>query len=235
MSGAVVTGADVALPHQAPEILPDAQAFTEVSAPPPTSVLPTQPAQARAGETRPWTGRKRRKPRPAQRRVLPPSDLGGGCAPPPDAEALAALASTLGPIATRRSPIRDAILACLGTPRRVADIAAHIGRPVPTATGHLAAMRRRGLVKRIGYATYALATYPGESLALGHRQSRSDRPLRRTLRALLVERRTLAELCQATSASPEAVTAALRELWYTGLVSGDRVRGYRLVAAIRNE
>lgn len=54
----------------------------------------------------------------------------------------------------RPQPIRDAILAFLDGPRQAHDVAAHINRPVSTATGHLAAMRRRGLVVRTGHGCY---------------------------------------------------------------------------------
>jgi len=54
-------------------------------------------------------------------------------------------------------PIRDAILAFLGEPRQAREVAAHIGRPVSNATGHLAAMRRRGLVVRTGHGRYERA------------------------------------------------------------------------------
>jgi len=61
----------------------------------------------------------------------------------------------------RPQPIRNAILAYLSEPRSAQAIARHINRPVPTATGHLAAMRRLGLVVRLGYAAYARADYAG--------------------------------------------------------------------------
>ncbi len=57
----------------------------------------------------------------------------------------------------RPQPIRDAILAFLGEPRQAREVAAHIGRPVSNATGHLAAMRRRGLVARTGHGRYERA------------------------------------------------------------------------------
>lgn len=60
--------------------------------------------------------------------------------------------------------VRDRILAFLSEPRSAGDVARHIGRTVPTATGHLAAMRRRGLVRRIGYGAYALEPYGGPPL-----------------------------------------------------------------------
>jgi len=68
------------------------------------------------------------------------------------------------PVAPRSAPhrwrpqlIRDAILAFLSEPRRAREVAAHIGRPVSNATGHLAAMRRRGLVVRNGHGRYERA------------------------------------------------------------------------------
>jgi len=64
------------------------------------------------------------------------------------------------PPAPRRSRpqlIHDAILAFLGEPRQAREVAAHIGRPVSNATGHLAAMRRRGLVVRTGHGRYERA------------------------------------------------------------------------------
>lgn len=60
--------------------------------------------------------------------------------------------------------VRDRILAFLSEPRSAGDVARHIGRTVPIATGHLAAMRRRSLVRRIGYAAYALEAYDGPPL-----------------------------------------------------------------------
>ena len=64
--------------------------------------------------------------------------------------------STKSPRAVRRrQPIRDAILAYLTEPRRALDIAAHIERPIATATGHLAAMKRLGLVVSVRRGIYA--------------------------------------------------------------------------------
>ena len=55
----------------------------------------------------------------------------------------------------RPQPIRDAILAYLTEPRRALEIAAHIERSIATATGHLAAMKRRGLVVSVKHGVYA--------------------------------------------------------------------------------
>ncbi len=54
-------------------------------------------------------------------------------------------------------PIRDAILAYLSEPRQAKQVASCIGRSIPTATGHLGAMRRLGLVVRTGYGRYERA------------------------------------------------------------------------------
>jgi DNA-binding transcriptional ArsR family regulator len=63
---------------------------------------------------------------------------------------------TIAPVVLHRpQPIRDAILAYLTEPRRALDIAAHIERPIATATGHLAAMKRRGLVVSVRRGVYA--------------------------------------------------------------------------------
>jgi hypothetical protein len=178
--------------------------------------------------------RKPRPPRPALRRQLPLSDLGGAGQPPtPDPLLLVELTKGLGPIATRSSPIRDAILAFLTEPRRAVDIALHIRRTVPIATGHLAAMQRLGLVKRIGRATYALASYAGGPLNLGARRSGSGSELRARLRTLLVHRRSLQDLSDETDEAPPAVFAALHDMWLSGTVTGDRSEGYQLVSAIR--
>ncbi len=64
----------------------------------------------------------------------------------------------------RQPPIRDAIRAFLSEPRSARAIADHIDHPVPKATGPLAAVRRRGMVLRLGFAAYARADYVGPPL-----------------------------------------------------------------------
>ena len=49
------------------------------------------------------------------------------------------------------------ILAFLGELRQAWEVAGHIRRPVSNATGHLAAMRRRGLVVRVAHGRYERA------------------------------------------------------------------------------
>ncbi len=75
----------------------------------------------------------------------------------------------------RPQPIRNAILAYLSEPRSAQAVARHINRPVPTATGHLAAMRRLGLVVRLGYAAYARADYAGPPLSFYRKSCRTKR------------------------------------------------------------
>ena len=55
---------------------------------------------------------------------------------------------------TRKQPIRDAIMAYLTEARSAKQIAEHIERKVSVATGHLRAMRVRGLVVRVGWGQY---------------------------------------------------------------------------------
>lgn len=74
--------------------------------------------------------------------------------------------SALARRSARPQPIRDSILGFLREPRSAGEVAAHIRRAVPVATGHLAAMRRLGLVRRLGYSAYCLSTYEGPPLRL---------------------------------------------------------------------
>ena len=71
----------------------------------------------------------------------------------PDTPAPSALAGR--PVRTQ--PIRDAILAYVSEPRRACDVAAHIARPIATATGHLAAMKRLGLIVQTERGVYLRA------------------------------------------------------------------------------
>jgi len=128
----------------------------------------------------------------------------------------------------RPQPIRDAILRFLTEPRSAGDIAEHIARPVPTATGHLGAMIRLGLVQRLAFGTYAPAGYCGPAVKLPNRRSRSTRDLRQRLRALLHERCSVQGLRLRTGASEVDIRLALRELWLSGLVEGGDEAGYTL-------
>jgi len=57
----------------------------------------------------------------------------------------------------RPQPVRDQILAFLTEPRQAFEVAAHTGRRTSTITGHMRAMLKLGLVKRVGYGRYARA------------------------------------------------------------------------------
>ena len=70
-----------------------------------------------------------------------------------------AAAETMGQLA-RSQPTRDAILEYLTEPRSVREIALHIDRSRETTGSHLTDMRRRGLIKRVGYGVYALPYSP---------------------------------------------------------------------------
>lgn len=55
------------------------------------------------------------------------------------------------------SPIRQAILAHLSEPRRLKEVAAHIGKSAGSAHSHLDELCRRGLVARTGHGRYQQA------------------------------------------------------------------------------
>jgi hypothetical protein len=129
----------------------------------------------------------------------------------------------------RPQPIRDAILRFMTGPRSAGDIAEHIERPVPTTTGHLRAMIRLGLVRRIGFGTYAPGTYNGPKVGLPQRRSESSSALRTQLVALLHERSSVQGLHLTTGSSEEMVRRALRDLWLSGLVAGNEGDGFSLV------
>ena len=161
-----------------------------------------------------------------------------------DSTSQAALALELAPAHSRKlpprpQPIRDALLRYLAQPRRVADIARHIQRPVPTTTGHLAAMCRLGLAARLEYGVYARADYAGgpEDAAGwrstlpaithppgGCRENHLD--LRRRLLAALEAPRRLPEIREDVGASEAEIRIILERLWFSGLVGGDEEAGF---------
>ena len=133
----------------------------------------------------------------------------------------------------RPQPIRDAILRFMSQPRSAGEIAEHIERPVPTATGHLRAMMQRGLVRRIAFGTYALADYTGPEVRIPQRRSQSTREMRSTIRAYLGDRCSVQGLHLRTGIPEKAVRVTLRDLWFSGLLEGDETSGYRLVKHLR--
>ena len=58
---------------------------------------------------------------------------------------------------TRKQPIRDNIMTFLTEARSAKQVAGQIDRKVSIATGHLRAMRVRGLVVRVGWGQYVRA------------------------------------------------------------------------------
>lgn len=129
----------------------------------------------------------------------------------------------------RPQPIRDAILHFVTQPRSAGEIAEHIERPVPTTTGHLRAMIKLGLVRRIAFATYAPGSYTGPKIRLPQRRSESASAIRAQLTALLHEPCSVQSLEQKTGLPTQQIRGALRDLWLSGLIAGNERDGFRLV------
>jgi hypothetical protein len=134
-------------------------------------------------------------------------------------------------LAARPSPIRDMIGEFLSVPRAAREVAEYIDRPVPVATGHLAAMRRLGLARRIGPNAYAAAGYDGPPLQFKRGGKRSR--LRHELRSLLSMRSSLIGLRCKTGAPIDEIREVLRDLWLSGSVIGNDQNGYILKEASR--
>jgi hypothetical protein len=135
----------------------------------------------------------------------------------------------------RRQPIRDAILGFMTGPRSAGQIAEHIERPVPTATGHLRAMIRLGLVRRIAFGTYAPAAYTGPDDRIPQRRAESSKELRHQVRQFLDTFASVQGLHLRTGQSEKSIRVALRDLWFSGLLEGDEKAGYRLVQRKRRQ
>ncbi len=131
----------------------------------------------------------------------------------------------------RPSPIRDLIGAFLSEPRGAREVAEHINRPVPVATGHLAAMCRLGLAQRIGQNAYATAEYDGLPVQYPSKRTTHHNGLRRKIRPLLSKRINSAGIWHKTGAPIEDIRGALREMWLSGAVIGDDQNGYILKEA----
>ena len=129
----------------------------------------------------------------------------------------------------RQQPIRDSILCFMTIPRSAGEVAAHIDRPVPTATGHLRAMINRGLVRRIAFGTYAPAGYTGPDVRIPQRRSGSAKELRQRLRICLGDYASVQGLHLRTGAPEKAIRVALRDLWFSGLLECNETSGFRLV------
>lgn len=130
----------------------------------------------------------------------------------------------------RDAPIREAIIAYLSEPRSAGEVADHIGRPIPTATGHLNAARKLGLIKRVARSRYALATFERSlepALGVCARPQAKTR-LRRRIIELLHNTRTENDLHLLTEASRAEIKGELHRLRRHAFLQGDAVTGLRL-------
>ena len=134
-------------------------------------------------------------------------------------------------MAARPSPIRDMIGEFLSVPRAAREVAVFIDRPVPVATGHLAAMCRLGLAQRIGQNAYATADYNGPPVQF--KSSSGRNPLRRKLTPLLSMRSSLIGLRCKTGAPIGDIREVLHHMWLSGVVVGDEETGYILKEVTR--
>lgn len=122
----------------------------------------------------------------------------------------------------RPQPIRDAILAFLDRPRHAKQIAERIGRSVPNATGHLRAMLRKKLVRRVETGVYVRTNAPAAPGPAGAKPAvRARRTARQAdLVALLAQPRTAGEIAARFEGRPWfAVVRSLRIAREAGLVA----------------
>lgn len=115
----------------------------------------------------------------------------------------------------RPQPVRDMILAFLTQKRQAKEIADYIGRPVPNATGHLAAMARRGLVVRTAYGCYQRS----DLVPTDSRPAKITRPtpMRDLVRSCLNQCRHSSVVADLTGQSHQNVRSVLEQLVKSGL------------------
>lgn len=115
----------------------------------------------------------------------------------------------------RPQPVRDTILAFLTQQRQAKEIANHIGRSVPNATGHLAAMGRRGLVVRTAYGCYQRS----DLVLADSRPAKITRPtpMQDVVRACLDRPRHYSVVADLVGQSHQRVGQALHRLAKSGL------------------
>ena len=116
--------------------------------------------------------------------------------------------------ATRKQPIRDAIMAYLTEVRSAKQIAEHIERKISIATGHLRAMRERGLVVRVGWGQYVRADQcetPPDPTTITRTNSTKE-----LVRRYASEAQSLQQLQILTSRSGTRVVEAARALRAAG-------------------
>ena len=132
--------------------------------------------------------------------------------------------------APRDAPIRQAILSFVTVPRSAGEIARHIDRPIPTATGHLRAACKLGLTKRIARSFYVVTDYLGEAPVQRAVKSRPQHEiaLRTTLIRLLQQTRTEHALVGLANARAEDVRFELDRFWLNGWLIGSPLQGLQL-------
>ena len=118
------------------------------------------------------------------------------------------------PPAERKGAIRAKILAFLDEPKSARDIATHIDRTVPNATGHLRAACKRGHVVRVDWGRYVRAdrcTEPPDRASI--RRPNSDQDL---LLSVADQARSLDDLVRLTGRTANRLRHVLRRLQAKG-------------------
>ena len=132
-------------------------------------------------------------------------------------------------LASRRAPIRQAILDFLTTPKTPSEIAEQVKRPIPTITGHLRATCDLGLTKRLARSFYVIAGYEGGIPEKAPRNRTEEQiRLRHRIIGLLHDLHHEADLCRKTGAVLADVQHELVGLWRNGFLCGDREHGWQL-------
>ncbi len=124
---------------------------------------------------------------------------------------------------TRKQPIRDAIMAYLTEARSAKQIAEHIERKVSVATGHLRAMRVRGLVVRVGWGQYIRTDRceaPPDPTTITRANSTKD-----LVRRYASEAQSLGQLQRLTGRSADRILHAAQHLRTSGFHVPERATG----------
>ena len=128
-----------------------------------------------------------------------------------------------------RGAIRASILAYLSEPRQAFEIAAHIDRSIPNATGHLGAMARLGFVVRIGYGRYARADQ-GHEVPPASALVQPRRNMARVLEAI-ASQASIEEVAALLGIRHVAATYELHRLVQEGRAERTRLGVYRRLPA----
>ena len=120
-----------------------------------------------------------------------------------------------GSRSSRKQPIRDAIMAYLTEARSAKQVAGQIDRKVSVATGHLRAMRLRGLVVRVGWGQYVRTDRcdaPPDQMTIQRPNARLDLLVRAAADAVSLE-----DLAQLTGRKPNEVRRVAAHLEVKGV------------------